>query len=305
MRVLPVVVISAVLAACHAAEPVPAARPSAPLVIVTNCGVDMDDQWVIAHACLRDEPVAAVIATHAEQSSEAAAEHCARDVLVHLPQTAQQPAVLRGAAGPLASGVQTSEAATWLAEARGPLHLLLIGAATDVALALRQKPALEHQIAVTALAFESWPNGGDRSNVHDDPDAWRVLFASRTPLTIGDAGVARRDLTIESDGARAHFGTSPTALYLISLLERWVAGHPQLVQQVSGTREDWPVWDAVVMADVLGVARITERPRPRLRDDLGLETGTGPAVRWIVRADGQKLWRDLGRRLVAEGATAR
>src|ERR687884_782318 len=80
-----------------------------PIVLTTDCGADMDDQWALAHLVLSPEfDVRAVVTTHTGKYkilSAPAAEssaRIARDVIAHMPVT-KRPAVIPGSSVPLTS----------------------------------------------------------------------------------------------------------------------------------------------------------------------------------------------------------
>src|SRR5262245_43460603 len=69
-----------------------------PVVLTTDCGADIDDQWALVHLLLSPElDLRAVITTHAAsvKYSSAASAQCATGVLAHVPpaSAARRPAV--------------------------------------------------------------------------------------------------------------------------------------------------------------------------------------------------------------------
>src|SRR5690348_4761933 len=73
----------------QAAQATVAQLAATPVFVVTDCGVDMDDQWALAHLALSpDFHITGVITTHALSLPAPAAQasaQCARDVFDHLP----------------------------------------------------------------------------------------------------------------------------------------------------------------------------------------------------------------------------
>src|SRR4051794_22277827 len=80
-----------------------------PVLLTTDCGADMDDQWAIAHLALSPEfDLRAIVTTHTGKypnlpplAAESSAR-CARDVLANIPPGAK-PAIIPGSSVPLSS----------------------------------------------------------------------------------------------------------------------------------------------------------------------------------------------------------
>jgi inosine-uridine nucleoside N-ribohydrolase len=289
------------------AENEPMRREPVDVVLTTDCGTEMDDQWALAHLQLAPMiHLRAVVTTHAPNLPPPAAEASAaqaRTVLSLLPDGAAVP-VLAGSSEPLADArtPRSNEGVTRIiAEARreraGRLIVLVIGAATDVASSLLIAPDIEERIKIVAMGFQDWENGGDEWNVKNDPAAWQVLLASDVPVTVGDAAVCKQHLCLTPDRAAALLsGTGHVGVYLADLMSSWIAANGETARLVTGTADTWPVWDEVVVAHLLGLTQWEERPRPRLRDDLGFEHGGIGSIRWICRLDAEALWNDLVQR---------
>ena len=294
------------------------------LIMTTDCGADMDDQWALAHLALSPEfHVRGVITTHAPGLASPAAETAARnarDVLDHLPLLIRPP-VLAGSSVPLSDkAVPLQNAGVYfiLGESRSftssnRLTVLVTGAATDVASALLVDPTLGDRIQIVAMGFNKWPEGTDPFNVKNDIKAWQVLLESRAPIVVGDTTVTDRHLRMTRERAKELFDSHGDAgKYLAGLLVSWLDQHADLVQSVTGDRDSWPVWDEVTVAYLLGFTTSEEHPRPRMRDDMVFEHpagGTGgPAITWITSIDSAKLWSDftgkLDRALAASGLTS-
>ncbi|MDQ3687887.1 MAG: nucleoside hydrolase [Acidobacteriota bacterium] len=177
------------------------------VVLTTDVGAEMDDQWTLAHLALAPEiELRGVVTTHAPSLAAPAAEtaaRVAREVLKHLP-VRRPPPILPGSSVPLARGgvARKNPGVEFIIrESRGfsPGHrlaVLVIGAATDTASALMLDPTLGERIEVIAMGFDDRTEGGDSWNVKNDPQAWRVLLASSAPITIGDAMVTKRELSM-------------------------------------------------------------------------------------------------------------
>lgn len=285
-----------------------------PVVISTDCGCETDDQWAIAHLCLSPSiDVRAIITSHAPKLARPQAEAsaaAAREVLEHLPN-ARKPVVVGGSSVPLhdRSTPKPSPGVDHLlliSKSFTPNHRLTvvqIGPATDVASALLIDPALSDRIAVIAMAFDGWPNGGDPFNVRNDVAAWQVLMDSTVPLTVVDGAVCRRALTLTRDQAKARFaGHGRSGKSLVGYLTSWLDLEPDLARAVTGSADAWPVWDCGTVAVLLGFAKSEEHPRPRLRDDRTFDhVQTHGTIRWVTSIDGEALWLDLASCLTRAG----
>jgi len=59
--------------------------------------------------------------------------------------------------------------------------------------------------------------------------------------------------------------------------------------------QQWVIWDAVVVADMLGYARFKTYPRPDLNtEDLTFSSAnTNKTVNWITEIDEKSMWADF------------
>jgi inosine-uridine nucleoside N-ribohydrolase len=278
-------------------------------VVVTDCGAAFDDEWALAHLAISPAfDLRGVIATHAPNLEPPAAEtaaQAARAWLDRLPLTSR-PRVVAGSNRPWDDGGDLPAGpgpgvALLIEQARGHsaerrLDVIMIGAATDVALALRTDPTMADRIAIVAMGFGGWPEGGDPWNVKNDPRAWQVVLASRVPVTIGDDAVCRRDLRMTPTQARRHFGGRGAALS--ARLDDWLARNGKLAATLTGAPDAVPVWDEVAVAYLLGLTRQEIRPRPRLRDDLTFDHARPQGtITWVTAIDADRLWADLAANL--------
>ncbi len=277
-----------------------------PVVISSDCGCEMDDQWAIAHLCLAPSiSVRAIITAHAPKFAPPASETsatAARAVLNLLPPS-RRPPVIAGANLPLVdrkSPRPSKGADRLVAESKGftsdrRLTVVQIGPATDVASGLLIDPTLADRIAVVAMAFDGWPKGGDPFNVRNDVAAWQVLINSTVPLTVVDAAVSLRNLTVTREQAAQRFAGRGTAgRGLVAYQTLWLDRQSELARAVTGSTDAWPVWDCGTVAVLLGFAEVVEHPRPRLRDDRTFDhIQTNGTIRWVSRIDGDRLWDDF------------
>ena len=148
------------------------------------------------------------------------------------------------------------------------------------------------------MAFDRWPEGGDSWNVKNDVRAWQILLRSGIRITVGDAKVTRRELALTPERATALLKDTGTAgQYLVDQLKDWLRRNGPFSEKVTGEKNTWPVWDEVVVADLLDMTQADVRPRPELNDDLSfrhpLDVGDGRTIRWITAMDTAALWQDL------------
>lgn len=286
------------------------------VVLTTDCGADMDDQWALAQLALTPElELRGVVTTHAPTprlpapAAESSAR-CAREVLAHLPLK-RRPVVIAGSSVPLESksaplrnaGVDfiLRESKPYTRARR--LALLVTGAGTDVASALLVDSTLADRVEIVAMGFSGWPKGGNEWNVKNDVHAWQAILDSGAEVVVGDTATTARDLTVTREGARALFAAEGDAgRYLAGLHTAWLDSEARLCEEITGSRDAWPVWDQVTVAYLLGLTQSKKFPRPALSDDMrfvhgAAEAARGPAVKWVISIDSERLWarfvRDL------------
>ena len=297
-----------------ASDSLPQAARSAPLAVVltTDCGVEIDDQWALTHILVSPElQLRAIVTTHASSvhRSSSASAAAAADVIAHVGRPRGTPVpVVAGASEPLQDSVtpRRSPGLDLLLRVardfspRRRLVVLSIGAATDTASAILEDPTIVDRIAVVAMGFEDWPDGGEEFNIANDRLAWQVVLRSRVPLVVGSGAAARRSLrltrTAAADRVRSHGATGE---YLYELFDHWLSGNAELAARMVAPGE-WAIWDEVVVAYVLGVARGKVVARPQLvAGFLFSHPETDQRITWMTRIDADELWRDLARKLDA------
>jgi inosine-uridine nucleoside N-ribohydrolase len=309
-----VLALATVGAAAVAQPNASAARPIA-VVMITDCGADIDDQWALTHLLLtRNIDVKAIVTTHAVLANltSETTQRCVNDVLEHVrSRRSQWPAVARGSDGPIQPhGTPPKDAGTelLLAMSRGfstrhRLTVLVSGAATELASAIQREPSIVNRISVVAMGFEDW-DSGDEFNVKNDPAAWRAVLAADVPLVIGSAAVTKRDLRLDrDDAARLIGGHGPIGAYLNGLFDAWLDAHPELVSKVVASNT-WVIWDDVVTAYLLGMTHGEQRQRPVLRADLGFDhPATARRLTWLTSIDAERVWNDLAKKIDAARPT--
>jgi purine nucleosidase len=285
-----------------------------PVVLTTDIGAEVDDQWTLAHMALSPQlELKGVVTTHAPNLASPAAETSAgyaRELVGKLPAKFR-PAVLAGSSKPLADATKPlgNAGVDFLIEqAKGRnsdtrLTVVVLGAATDVASAILTDPSWVDRVSLVAMGFNGYPQGGDPWNVKNDPIAWRILLDSRAPIVVGDVDITKRLLRMTPDRAHTLLTMLPDpAPLLLNRFDAWIAQNAKLAQTETGSPIVWPIWDEVTTAYLLGMAQAESRPRPRLRDDLTFDLdhpkGT---IDWITSIDEGKLWPDLVAKLKAAG----
>jgi inosine-uridine nucleoside N-ribohydrolase len=287
------------------------------VLVTTDCGADMDDQWALAHLAVSAEvDLCGVVTTHAPNLADpaaiTAAQH-AKEVLDHVAVD-NLPTIELGSSVPLRDRAPLPSPGVdfILDEAEGcspsdRLTVLVLGAATDVASALLTDPTLGDRIEIIAMAFDGWPGGDDGFNVRNDITAWQVLLEAKVPITVGDAAVTRSELAMtltQAEGYLADCGTAGS--FLIQLLADWLELHKDMANAVTGDPTAWPVWDEVAAAHLLSLTTTVVHPRPRLRNDVSFDhkdlagaEADSDSIQWITGIDGGALWLHLRQSLRA------
>lgn len=277
----------------------------APVILSTDCGTEIDDQWAVIYLALSPEiRLLGFLGNHARNGlTGPKARDTIRDVLENPLGMAHHPPVLAGADGPLPhpEAPLDNEAVRFLLEqsqAFRPTHrlnVLIIGSQTDVASALLLDPSLAHRIRVVMMGFERWPDGKDPWNVMNDPAAARIVFGSGVPLVVGCAEVCRRDLSFTTEECQNLLaGTGAAGAWLTQCF----AAFPSRLEHQG--RHVWPIWDQIAPAYLLGFTRSVEQHRPTIAADLTFDHSS-PAgqLTWIEAVDSERLWPDFVEKLRA------
>jgi inosine-uridine nucleoside N-ribohydrolase len=303
------------LLACVLLWPFTAARAEAriPVFLSADVGNEIDDQWPLLHLLLSDRfDVRGIGSAHAppENIPAPAAENSRkliRHILDHRLKLRSPPPLLTGSNHPLrdARSPVRSEAVKFLLKesrrysAKRRLQVLVIGAATDVASSLLIDPSLADRIRIVAMGFRGASIGGAEFNVQNDPDAWRVILASRVPLVIGAGDVTSRDLGLTKvEAAQILAANGPLERWLLRDFSEWfddVAANAN-IRRPNGPII-WPIWDHVVVAHLLGWTKSEVQPRPGLGKNLKFIPGNGGSLTWVTSIDRERLFADFRRLL--------
>ena len=280
-----------------------------PVILSTDVGNEIDDQWAITYMLLSPEfDVRAIVSAHAP-SLPAPSAHATYKILVDLVERRlgmlTHPPLFEGSSEPLADRqtprmnpgvdfiIQTSK--SFSPENR--LAVLTIGAATDVASAILQDLNIASRIRVVAMGFTGL-KGGDEYNVQNDPKAWQVILDSDVPVTIGAADVCRRDLPMSFDHAKSLVGQrGPVGAWLWEEYQDWYFRNVKPLRK-NDFSKPWIIWDTIVMAYEQGLTTQQQIPRPRLPDSLAFEkVDTNQTITWITGVDSTRMWADFAHKL--------
>jgi inosine-uridine nucleoside N-ribohydrolase len=276
-----------------------------PVILSTDVGNEIDDQWAIAYMLVNpDFEVLGIVSAHAPSLPDPSAHYTyevLKDEVERRLGMMVHPPLFEGSSKPLANattpspnaGVDFIVNASKSYSASNPLTVLTIGAATDVASAILYDPAIAERIRVVAMAFPS-EKGGDEYNVANDVAAWQVLLASRVPLVIGAGDICRAYLALNFAHAKDLISThGPIGAWLWQEYQLWYFRDVKPLRRPDFSKP-WIIWDIITLAYLEGMATSETKPRPRLQDDMSFAAGESPnTVTWITTVDSQRLWTDF------------
>ena len=282
------------------------ATAATPVILSTDVGNEIDDQWVVAYMLLNPAfDVRGIVSAHAPSLPDPSAHATylvLKDEVEHRLGMLTHPPLLEGSSLPLADNKtpQPSPGLAFLLSASKDfskehrLTVLTIGAATDVASAILRDPSITDRINVVAMGFKSLQEGGHEYNIENDPRAWQVILDSDVPVTIGSADVCRADLSLGYEQARNLVGShGPIGAWLWSDYQAWYFRNVKPLR-ANDFSKPWVIWDIITLAHELGWTREKVIPRPKLSDDLAFHSSnTGRTITWITSVDSSKLWPDF------------
>lgn len=281
-----------------------------PVILSTDVGNEIDDQWTIVYLLTGPEfEVLGIVSAHAPTVSPPAGLTTYRillDVVENRLKMASHPPLFEGASLPLedAKTPRPNAGVNFIIEAsRGfskenPVNLLTIGAVTDAASAILIDPSIVDRIRIVDMGFKSWPGGGDEFNVANDVKAMQVVFDSGVPLVVGAGDVCRAHLALSLDEAKEMVSNEgPVGRWL---WEEFLAWYYRFVKpwRKNDFSKPWIIWDNIVLAHLLGMTTQETYPRPRLRDDMTFEhVQSNRTITWITSLDEKRLWADFLKKL--------
>jgi len=280
-------------------------REPLPVVLSTDCGTEIDDQWAVIYLTISPEiRMLGYIGNHAANGlSGAKARDTVLDALEARLGAREHAPVLAGADGPIAAFDEPNdnEAVRFLVEQSraftplNRLNVLVIGSHTDVASAILTDPSITQRIRVVMMGFDDWPGGGDPWNVKNDPAAARVVFASDVPLVVACGEVAKRHLSFTTEEAEALLRDTGSAGQWLAECFAQFAGRFEV-----GGRRIWPIWDVTTVGYLLGYTRNAVHHRPSIADDLSLDHSVPQGqLTWVEWVDEGRLWPDFVAKLKA------
>jgi purine nucleosidase len=282
-----------------------------PVLLSTDVGNEIDDQWAITYLLTNpDFDVRGITSAHAP-SLPAPSAHATYRILVDVVERrlglAIHPPLLEGASVPLADKKtpQASPALNFILQTSrdyskdNRLTILNIGAATDLASAILEDPTVVDRIRVVAMGFTDLSrNGGKEYNVENDPKAWQVILQSKAPVVIGSGSICRANLSLSFQEAAALLsGHGAVGAWLWAEYETWYFRNVKPLR-VNDFSKPWVIWDIITLCYLEGMTEQKDVPRPVLGDDLSFEPGKGGSpVIWITKVDSDRLWKDFIARL--------
>lgn len=288
-----------------------AAKP--PVVLSTDVGNEIDDQWAIAYLLTSDRFDVKGIVSAQAPSLPSPSAHATYKILVDEVENRlgmrEHPPLLEGASTPLndTRTAQSSAGMRFLIDVSKPytadnrLTVLTIGAATEVASAILEDPQITQRIRVVAMGFKNLSaEGGKEYNVQNDLHAWQVILHSSVPLAIGSGDVCRAYLAMPFDKAAALLSRGQIATWLWSEYQDYYFRFVKPLR-VNDFSKPWIIWDIITLAYVEGWAEAKQIPRPTLGDDYSFRESTEKAgtIDWITSVDSSRLWSDFALKLEA------
>lgn len=293
-------------------SPSRAAPPKIPVVLSTDVGNEVDDQWAIVYLLINSKfDVRGIISAHAPTISPPAGQTSYRillDVVENRLGMRSHPPLFAGADLPLEDRIKPrpSDGANFLIEASrqfsvdNRLKVLTIGAVTDAASAILIDPTIVERIEIIDMGFTSWPNGGDEFNIANDVKGMQVILDSEVPLTIGSGNVCRASLSMHLDQAREMLGgRGPVGEWLFEEFQAWYYRFVK-PRRVDDFSKPWIIWDNITLAYVLGMTTHETYARPKLNDDMNFEhVESDRTINWITDVDEKRMWDDFLEKLDA------
>lgn len=281
------------------------------VVLSTDVGNEVDDQWAIAYMLMGGElDVQGILSANAPTLPSPSAHYTYRvlvDEVENRMAMQQHPPLLEGSSEPLSDTktAQLSDAMKFLVETSkryskdDRLVVLTIGAATDVASAIITDPSIVDRIEVVAMGFKDRSaDGGKEFNVQNDPHAWQVILQSGVPVTIGAGDVCQQFLAMSFDHAAELLSHGPLAHWLWEDYQRWYFKNVKPLR-VNDFSKPWIIWDIITIAYLEDMTKHEAIPRPILTNDLALKANPKAegTINWITSVDSQRLWTEFARRL--------
>jgi inosine-uridine nucleoside N-ribohydrolase len=276
-----------------------------PVVLSTDVGNEIDDQWAITYLLLQPRfDVLGVMSAHAPTIT-APAGHTSYRILVDVVENRlgmrRHPPLIEGGSLPMenAKTPRPSAAVNFLITTSrrfskdNRLTVLMIGAGTDVASAILTDPTIVERVRIIQMGFND-EQGGNEFNIANDVYAVQAILDSNVALVVGPGKVCRASLSLTFDQAREMLAKrGAIGAWLWEEYQAWYFRYVKPLR-VNDFSKPWVIWDDVTLAYVLGMTTQHTLPRPRLRDDMTFEqVKTDQSVTWITDVDEQRMWADF------------
>lgn len=169
------------------------------VIIHTDCKNEADDQFALAHALMTPKfIVRGIIAghfdAHAQQWGKEQTVQASYDEIIKILnlmglEGVYKDRVFKGASHALSDEndcIDTPGARFIIEEAmredERPLFVLMQGALTDLACAVKLEPSLCQRLTAVWIGGGPWPEGGEEFNLWNDIAAANIVFKSELPL---------------------------------------------------------------------------------------------------------------------------
>src|SRR6266566_2664664 len=280
-----------------------------PVVLSTDVGNEIDDQWAITYLLLQPRFDVLGVMSALAPSITAPAGHTSYRILVDVVENrlgmSTHPPLVEGGNLTLENTTtpRPSPAVNFLVDVSNRfskdnrLTVLMIGAGTDVASAILTDPTIVERVRIIQMGFND-EQGGNEFNIANDVHAVQAILDSNVPLVVGPGKVCRASLSLTLDQAREMIATrGPIGGWLWEEYQAWYYRYVKPLR-VNDFSKPWIIWDNITLAYVLGLTEQHTLPRPRMRDDMTFEqVQTDRTITWITDVDEKRLWSDFLRLL--------
>ncbi len=193
------------------------------LLFDTDIGADIDDEFTLIYLLNSPEiDLRGVTTVFGDPSSRA---RFARGLIASMGRGGEI-LVYAGAAGPMRSTPGLTDAVKFIVrsirEADGPRHILVTGAQTNVAIALREEPALAEKLEGITLMGYKLDTLTAPFNVNGDLDAAQTLLTSGIPLRVLPVEIGIACQMQEGEYNRILASEAPQIKHIRERLIRWV-----------------------------------------------------------------------------------
>jgi inosine-uridine nucleoside N-ribohydrolase len=276
-----------------------------PVVLSTDVGNEIDDQWTITYLLLQPRvDVLGIMSAHAPTIT-APAGHTSYRILVDVVENRLgmrvHPPLIEGGSLPMENSrtPRSSAAVNFLIKISrrfskdDRLTVLMIGAGTDIASAILTDPGIVDRIRIIQMGFDD-EQGGNEFNVANDVNAVKAILDSNVPLVVGSGKVCRASLSLTFDQARQMLAKrGAIGAWLWEEYQAWYFRYVKPLR-VNDFSKPWVIWDNITLAYVLGMTTHHTLPRARLRDDMTFEQfKSDQTVTWITDVDEPRMWTDF------------